>query len=128
MLKKMIDEVIAENSSNDIPDEYVAAVDGLQDLIDKKLEIWRVAEAVRRNILPGIREKLENFSSKSPQVQKNAFEFEDNDILVLLIPMDRSGSGQTREFLGSLLRISDLTEGIDGLVKKNCPPGVAQHP
>jgi len=125
MLKKMIDEVAVENSSNNIPDEYGAAVDDMQDLIDKKLEIWRMAELVRRNILPGIREKLENFSSESPQVQKNAFKFEDNDILVLLIPLDRSGSGQTREFLGSLLRISDLTESIDGLVKKNCPPGVS---
>jgi signal transduction histidine kinase len=125
MLRKMIDEVVAENSTNDIPDEYAAAVDDLQDLIDKKLEIWRMAELVRRNILPGIREKLENFSSESPQVQKNAFEFEDNDILVLLIPLDRNSSGQTREFLGLLFGISDLIEAIDSLVKENCPPGVS---
>ena len=125
MLRNMIDEVAGENSSNDIPDEYGAAVDDMQDLIDKKLEIWHLAEAVRHNILPGTRSKLENLSSESPQVQKNDFEFEDNDILVLLIPLDRNGSGQTREFLGSLLRISDLTEAIDRLVKKNCPPGVS---
>jgi len=125
MLKNMIDEVVAENLSNDIPDQYVDAVDDMQDLIDKKLEIWRMAEVVRRNILPGTREKLGNFSSGSPQVQKNAFEFEDNDILVLLIPLDRNGSGQYREFLGSLLGISDLIEAIDSLVKENCPPGVS---
>jgi signal transduction histidine kinase/tetratricopeptide (TPR) repeat protein len=125
MLKNMIDEVVAENSSNDIPDEYVDAVDDMQDLIDKKLEIWRMAEVVRRNILLGTREKLKNFSSESPQVQKNAFEFEDNDILVLLIPLDRNGSGQTREFLGSLLGMSDLIEDINSLVKENCPPGVS---
>jgi len=125
MLKNMIGEVVAENSSNDIPDEYGAAVDDMQDLIDKKLEIWRMAELVRHNILPGIREKLENLNRESPQVQKNAFEFEDNDILVLLIPLDRNGSGQYREFLGSLLGISDLIEAIDSLVKENCPPGVS---
>jgi signal transduction histidine kinase len=125
MLRTMIDEVVAENSSDDIPDEYGAAVNDMQDLIDKKSEIWRMAEAVRHNILPGAREKLENLSSESPQVQKNAFEFEDNDILVLLIPLDREGSGQPREFLCSLLRISDLTEAIDSLVKENCPPGVS---
>jgi len=125
MLKNMIDEVVAENSSNDIPDKYSAAVDDIQDLIDKKLEIWRMAEAVRHNILPGTRAKLENLTSDSPQVQKNAFEFEDSDILVLLIPLDRNGSGQYREFLGSLLRISDLTETIDSLVIENCPPGVS---
>jgi signal transduction histidine kinase len=125
MLKNMIDEVVAENSLSDIPDEYGAAVNDMQDLLDKKLEIWRMAEVVRRNILPGTREKLENLSSESPQVQKNAFKFEDNDILVLLIPLDRSGPGQYREFLGSLLGISDLTEAIDSLVKENCPPGVS---
>jgi signal transduction histidine kinase len=125
MLKNMIDEVLAENSLNDIPADYRAAVDDLKDLIDKKLEIWRMAEAVRRNILPGIREKLENLSSDSAQVQKNTFEFEDNDILVLLIPLDRNSSGQYREFLGSLLRIRDLTEAIDILVKENCPSGVS---
>ena len=124
MLKNMIDEVVAENSLNDIPEEYGGAVDDIQDLVDKKLEIWHIAEAVRRNILPGTRAKLENLSSDSPQVQKNAFEFEDSDILVLLIPLDRNGSGQYREFLGSLLRISDLTETIDSLVIENCPPGV----
>lgn len=125
MLKNMIDEAVAENSSKDIPADYRAAVDDIQNLIDKKLEIWRMAEAVRRNILPGIREKLENLSSDSPQVQKNTFEFESNDILVLLIPLDRNSSGQYREFLGSLLRIRDLTEAIDILVKESCPPGVS---
>jgi len=125
MLKNMIDEVLAQNSSNDIPADYRAAVDDLQDLIDKKLEIWRMAEAARRNILPGIREKLENLSSDSAQVQKNAFEFEDNDILVLLIPLDRNSSGQYREFLCSLLRIRDLMKAIDSLAKENCPSGVS---
>lgn len=48
MLKNMIDEAAAENSSNDIPDEYGADVDDMQDLIDKKLEIWRMAEVVFR--------------------------------------------------------------------------------
>jgi signal transduction histidine kinase len=125
MLKKMIDEVVAENPSNDIPLKYGAAVDDIQDLIDKKLEIWRMAEAMRRNILPSIREKLENLSSDSPQVQKNAFEFEDKDILVLLIRLDRNGSDQYREFLGLLLRIGDLTEAINALVIENSPPGVS---
>ncbi|UCE22463.1 MAG: HAMP domain-containing histidine kinase [Candidatus Aminicenantes bacterium] len=125
MLKNMIGEVVAENSLNGIPDEYSAAVDDIQDLIEKELEIWRMAEAVRRNILPSTREKLESLSSDTPQVQKNVFEFEDNDILVLLIRLGRNGSGQYREFLGSLLRISDLTEAIDALIIENSPPGVS---
>jgi hypothetical protein len=48
MQKNMIDEAATENSSNDIPDEYVDAVDDMQDLIDKKLEIWCRAEVAFR--------------------------------------------------------------------------------
>jgi signal transduction histidine kinase len=125
MLKNMIDEVVEENLSNDIPDEYGAAVDDIQGLIDKKLELWRMAEAVRHNILPSIKEKLENLNSDNPQVQKSAFEFEGNDILVLLIPLERNGSGAYEEFLSSLVRIGNLTEAIDPLVKENPPPGVS---
>ena len=125
MLKNMIDEVTAEDSSNGIPDEYGAAVDSMQGLIDKNLELWRMAEAVRHNILPSTREKLGNLSSDSPQVQKSSFEFEGNDILVLLIPLERNGLDQNREFLGSLVRITDLKKAVDNLVKENCPPGVS---
>ncbi len=125
ILQNMIDEAIAECSSENMPENYAESIDDVQNAVAKKWEIWQMADVVRRNILPDVREKLENLNSKGPQVQKNAFEFEENDILVLSIPMDRSGSGQDREFLGSLLRISDLTEAIDNLVDENCPPGVS---
>ena len=125
MLKNMIDEVVTENSSNDIPDKYAPAVDGIQNLLDKKLEIWRMADAVRRNILPSIREKLENSKSDNPQVQKSTFVFEKHDVLVLLMPLDRNNVGDQREFLSSLLRISDLTKAIDVYVTENRPPGIS---
>jgi signal transduction histidine kinase/tetratricopeptide (TPR) repeat protein len=123
MLRNMIDEVVSEHSSEYLPDEYGPIVDKMQDAIDKKLEIWRMAEAVRRNFLPGVMENLQNLDSGSPQIQKNAFEFENHDVLVLMIPLDRNGSGQYREFLGSLLRLGDLTESIHALIKQNRPPG-----
>ena len=125
ILKNMIDEVMAENSSNDIPDKYVSAVDDLQKLMDKKFEVWRMVEAVRRNILPSIREKLENLNGDNLQVQKKAFGFEENDVLVLLVPLDRKDSGHENEFLGSILRINDLTKAIDAIITKNCPPGIS---
>ena len=125
VLKNMIDEVITENSSGDIPAEYVNAVDDMQELMDKKLEIWRMAEVVRRNILPGTREKLENLSSENSQVQKSAFEFEGNDVLVLLIPLERNGSATYEKSLGSIVRISNLRDAFDTLVKENCPSGVS---
>ncbi len=125
MLKNMIEEVFEENSSNDIPDQYAATVDSIQNSLDEKLEIWRIVEAVKRNILPGIREKLGNLKSDSPPVEKNTFEFEENDILVLLVPLDRNDPGRYREFLGSLLRISDLTKAIDDYITDKCPPGIS---
>lgn len=125
ILKNMIDEVMAEISSDDIPDKYVSAVDDLQKLMDKKFEVWRMAEAAKRNILPSIREKLENLNSDNLQVQKKAFEFEESDVLVLVVPLDRNDSGYEREFLGSLLRINDLTKAIDAIITKNCPPGIS---
>jgi signal transduction histidine kinase len=128
MLRKMIDEVVSEDSSNYVPDEYGAVVDDLQDSVDRKLEIWRMAEAVRRNILPGIMENLENSESGNSQVQKNAFEFENHDVLVLTIPLDRDGSGQYREFLGSLLQISDLSESIDDIIKESRPQSASDRP
>ena len=123
MLRNMMDEVGSVNAASNFPDGYGAAVDNIQDAIYKKLEIWRMAEAVRRNILPGVMENLENLDSGIPQVQKNAFEFENRDVLLLMIPMNRDGSGEYREFLGSLLRMNDLTESIHEIIKENCPSG-----
>jgi signal transduction histidine kinase len=84
-----------------------------------------MAEAVRRNLLPGISEKLENARSDSPQILKNTLEVEENDVLVLLFPVDTKNSGFYEEFLGSLLRISDLSEVIASLVTENSPPGIS---
>jgi len=125
MLQNMIDELAAENSLKDIPEEYVASVDDMHKLMDKKLEIWRMAEVVSRNILPRIRENTNNLGSDSPTVHKNTFELDTKDILVLLIPLDKNSSSQNREFLGSLLRISNMREAIDVQVRKNCPVGIS---
>jgi signal transduction histidine kinase len=125
MLKNMIDEVVSVSSPSDVPDGYDSSVGDIQDAVDKRLKIWRMAEAVRRNILPDAIERLEKQTSVSPQVQKNVFEFESNDVIVLMIPMNKDGSGQNQEFLGSLLQISDLTESIHALIKENRSKGVS---
>jgi signal transduction histidine kinase/tetratricopeptide (TPR) repeat protein len=125
MLKNVIDELVAENSSDSPPDNYIASIENIQNLLERKLEIWSMAEAVRRNLLPGISEKLENARSDSPQILKNTLEVEENDVLVLLFPVDTKNSGFYEEFLGSLLRISDLSEVIASLVTENSPPGIS---
>ena len=125
MLKNKIDEALADNSSDDVPGNYITSIDNIQDLIEKKLEIWRMAEAVRMNILPGISEKLENSRSDSPQILKNTLEIDENDVLVLLLPVDTKNSGFYEKFLGSLLRIGDLSEAIDSLITENSSPGIS---
>jgi signal transduction histidine kinase len=125
MLKNMIDEVVSENPTKDIPDNFTTAVEDIQNSIDEKLKIWQMAEAVNRNVLPGIREKLENINSDSPQVQKSTVQFENNDVLVLFVPLNKSDSGQYDEFLGSLFRIGDMAKTIHAFVTENCPQGAS---
>jgi len=125
MLKNMIDEVVAENSLSDIPDDYGAAVDNIQNLMDKKLEIWRMAEVVRRNVLPQSREMLDNIDRVSLLVQKSTVQFENNDVLVLFVPLNKGDSGQYYEFLGSLFRIGDMAKTFEALVTENCPVGIS---
>jgi len=57
MLKNMIDKVVKNDALYETPDNYIASIDNIQNLIEKKLEIWRIAEAVRIHILPGNSEK-----------------------------------------------------------------------
>lgn len=84
-----------------------------------------MAEVVRMNILPGINEKIENSRSDIPQIQKNTIEVNGNDVLVLLLPADNKNPDDHEEFLGSLIRISDLKKEMDSLVTENSPPGVS---
>ncbi len=125
MLQNMIDEVLAENTTVDTPDNYIGSIENIQVLIEKKLEIWRMAEAVRLNVLSGINEKMENLRSDIPQIIKKAIEVDGNDVLVLLLPLDKEKSDDYGEFLSSLIRIRDLKEEMDSLVTENSPPDIS---
>ncbi len=125
MLKNMIRDVDSENPSKDIPDNFSTAVEDIQNSIEEKLKIWQMAELVRRNVLPQSRKKLDNINSDSPQVQKSTVQFENNDVLVLFVPLNKDDSGQYYEFLGSLFRIGDMAKTIDALVTENCPMDIS---
>ena len=125
MLKNKIDEVLAGISSNDTPDHYLASIDDIQDSISKKLEIWRMAEAVRMNILPEIYEKIRNSRNDNPQMLRHTVEVDGNDVLVLLLPVIREISEYYGEYIGSLIRISDLKEDMDAFVTENSPPNIS---
>jgi signal transduction histidine kinase len=125
MLKNVIDEVLAENSSDDTPDNYSASIENLQDLIEKKLEIWHMAEAVRVNILPEIGDKIRSLGGNSTHILKNAVVVDEKDVLVLLLPIKKEKSENYEEFLGLLIRISDLKEQMDSFVTENSPSGIS---
>ncbi|UCE40414.1 MAG: hypothetical protein JSV17_13260 [Candidatus Aminicenantes bacterium] len=125
MLKNIIDEVVAEDSSEHLPENYSKSVGDIHYAIDKKLHVWKMAEAARQNFLLSTKEMLADSSSSSTQVHKNSFEFEGDDILVFLIPIDNGGTGSYREFLGSLVQINDLTEIIDTQIRENSPSDVS---
>ena len=125
MLKATMDEMAAEWSPGELPDTVAAAVGDIQHVLEMKFESWRMAEAVRLNILPGMGAKVEEVDSDRLQVQKKVFELGEDDIIALLVPLDREDAGQDRAFLGSLIRISDLTAAIEDQVAENRPPGIS---
>ncbi len=118
-LKNTIDQVTAESSSENIPEDYSESVSDIQTTIDEKWQMWQMAEAVKRSTLPETRERQGNLGSDNQQVHKSAFVFEDDDILVLLIAFPNEDAGSNREYLGSLVHASDLTEVIDTQTKEN---------
>jgi signal transduction histidine kinase len=125
LLLQMIDEVLRDSRLDQAPDNFKSSVEVIQKSLAQKLENWRMAEAVRKNILPGIKNKMENFASEGLDIQKNTLEFEGKDVLVLSAPVDGHKPGYAREFLGSLLQIGDLKESLDTRITENSPPGIS---
>ncbi len=125
MLLQMIDEVVRDSASVRPPDDFRSLVDNIQDSLDQKLQIWRLADVVRKDLLPGIRNKIANSSSGSLGIQKDVLEFEEKEVLVLLAPADGRKPGNADVFLGSLLQIGDLKETLDACQTENRPPGIS---
>jgi len=97
------------------------AVDAARAAIEEHLKDWRLAETVRQSILPDIEGTSEHSNREGPLVRRRALEFEGHDVLALIVPLDPSVPGGHAEFLGSLLRIGDLTAGIESLAAENRP-------
>jgi signal transduction histidine kinase len=125
MLLQMMDEVLMDNASERAPDNFESSVEDIRSSLNQKLEIWRLADAVRKNLLPGIRNKTAESASENLGIQKNILELEEKEVLVLLVPVDRRNSGYAEQFLGSLLRIGDLKESLDSRIAGNIPPGIS---
>ncbi len=125
MLLQMVDEVVRESESERPPENFKSSVKDIENSLAQKLEIWRLAEAVRKDLLPGIRNKMANSASEGPSIEKDVLEFEGKDVLVILLPLHGRIPDTADEFLGSLLQIGDLKETLDMRLKENRPPGIS---
>ncbi len=124
VLKKMVEEVMANDSSIDSPHGYAAAVDNMQNSIDKRLEIWRMAEAVGQMILSNPPKEHANPNAVYPAVQKNVFNAGNQEILVLSIPLKNKMPDPYREDVGLLLQLGDLEKAVGAFLTKNRPPNM----
>ncbi len=116
ILRNMIDEMMVENAAEGIPDGFTGSIGDIQAGILKKMGVWLLAEAVGRDMARDI---------GGNQVQKDVYEYEDDEFLVITIPLSKDNpgpnSGPNREFLGSLMPVDDLKEAIDTQIKENGP-------
>jgi signal transduction histidine kinase len=125
LVSQMITETLSQSPPGHVPENFEAEIKEIRVSLDKKRSVWRLAEAVEKDILPGIRNKAESSASKSQVIHRDAIEFEGNDVLVLLAPLDEQKTGQADEFLGSLLQIADLKESLDTLLTESLPAGIS---
>jgi signal transduction histidine kinase len=71
-----------------------------------------------------LKERIAESGSNGSRILKKTLEFNGNDVLVLLLPVDRKITGRNDEFLGSLIRIDDLKEELDAFIRENNAPGI----
>jgi signal transduction histidine kinase len=125
MILEKVDETVKDVPPDNVPEDFQSSLDVIRFSIDKKMEIWRLAEAVRENLLPNLQEKMKDTAGNIQNLSKNILEYRGRDILVLLLPLDSQGSENPFDFLGSLLEFEDLDQPIDTFIESNAPPGIS---
>ena len=122
VLSTMIDQTVSDRSAPEPGATYRAALDHARVTVNARLNDWRLAMEVRRLILSDFNKTSEHSNQGDLPVQKRALEFEDQDVLALVAILDTNAPGGPTEFLGSLLRMDDLTSALEALVAENRPP------
>jgi signal transduction histidine kinase/tetratricopeptide (TPR) repeat protein len=125
LVSQTITETLRQSPPGHVPEKFEAEIKEIRDSLHEKRSVRRLAEAVEKDILPGIRNKAEGSASARQAIYRDAVEFEGNDVLVLLAPLDKQKTGGAGEFLGSLLQVGDLKESLDARLKENSPPGLS---
>jgi signal transduction histidine kinase len=112
VLKNMIGEVMVEDASEHVPEGFIQSMGDFHAAVRKNLRSWQMAEVAGRNILPGV---------GNDQIQRNVIPFGGEDVLVILIPLGLKESSRYREFLGSLVQISDVITRVGDRLEENGP-------
>jgi len=122
---QIIDEALSQSPPEHVPENFESSIKEMRDSLQRKRAVWRLAEAVEKDILPSIRNRAENLESEGPVIHRDVVEFEENDVLVLLAPVDLQKTRRADEFLGSLLQIGDLKESLDVRLTESRPAGIS---
>jgi len=120
-LEKLGNEMVSEDAEQDIPDDFIVTIAKLDQRIEEKLEIWDLIELASNNVLVGAGDGSNISNRTSIQIQKSAFLYKNQDVLLLLISVDGGNPDSPFQFLGSLLRTRDLTENSETLSAENLP-------
>jgi len=138
MLQDQIDEAAANNphentredSSQDSPDDYATSIEDIQNAIDAKLALWRIAVYVKDNILPGLSGPIEgqdpSMSGRTQiRIHKDSFERDGIGVLALILSLPNSSAGLPQGFLGSLLLDKEIVDALDPKITEKRPPSVS---
>jgi signal transduction histidine kinase len=113
MLKDVIDKATENNSLEKAPEHYSRAIEDLQNSLGSKLNRWNISEFAKNSVLPSLEERMENYATLSPSVQRIALDYKGKDILVLYVPLIGKETGpQDLGFPAVLLQGSDFTSPI----------------
>lgn len=124
-LNEIVNNVAAKELSDVIPKNFLVAVTDFQKKLEKKLQIWHLAEFAVQGVLPDERDRLDRSIRADLQVQKSALIFEGEETLLISIPLNGNNPDFQMDFLGSIFSASDLTKNADTLVSENTPQGIS---
>ena len=124
-LKEIINDVVAKELSDVIPEDFLVIVTDFQKKLEKKLQIWRLAEFAVQDALPNEGVRLDRSLSVDFQVLKSVLMFEGEETLFISIPLNGNKLGFQMDFLGSLFSSSDLIKNADTLSSENMLQGIS---
>ena len=124
-LGEMISEVSEEIPTSYIPDAYIQEVDKLQSSIREKFWKRTVIQVLNDSILPDFLDQSNIDGINKNQLKVHAFEYDKEEILLFLIPMNEIDADAPKVYLGLFNSTKDLLEELDSILNRNRPHGIS---